>query len=60
MLINLNAGMFVVGNAGPCLVFKVNGQPVGYEDQWPHLGLIITNELHDTIDILQRHEIMPC
>ena len=42
----------------PFYVFKVNRQPVEYVDQWPHLGHIITNKLDDTVDIMQRRNIM--
>lgn len=39
-------------------VFEINGQPIEYVDKWSHLGHIISNDLSDTADILQRRNVM--
>ena len=43
---------------GPNPEFKINGQPIEYVHQWPHLGHIISSTLDDTSDITQRRNSM--
>ena len=45
-------------NVGPNPVFKINGQTIDYVDQWPHLGHIISSNLDDKADIMQRRNVM--
>jgi len=37
------------------LGFRVGGSEIEVDDQWPHLGRIITNRCSDDADILSRH-----
>ena len=46
----------VVHNSNP--IFKINDQPIAYVDQYSHLGHIISNDLDDTADIVQRRNVM--
>ena len=39
---------------GPNPEFKINGQPIEYVHQWPHLGHIISSTLDDTSDIKRQ------
>lgn len=39
-------------------VFELNGQPIEYVDKWSHLGHIISDDLDDKADILQRRNVM--
>jgi hypothetical protein len=41
-------------NIGPMPGFMINGQPVEFVDQWPHLGHVIAADFSDSYDILQR------
>ena len=45
-------------NIGPNPVFEINGQTIDYVDQWPHLGHIISSNLDDKADIMQRRNVM--
>ena len=42
-------------NIGP---IEINGRTIEYVNEWPHLGHIISSNLNDEADIMQRRNIM--
>ena len=45
-------------NIGPNPLFEINGRTIEYVNEWPHLGHIISSNLNDEADIMQRRNIM--
>ena len=45
-------------NLGAQATFQIGGQPIEFVDQWPHLGHIISSNLNDEQDIIQRRNAM--
>ena len=43
---------------GPNPLFEINGRTIEYVNEWPHLGHIISSNLNDEADIMQRRNIM--
>ena len=45
-------------NFGAQADFQIERQPLEFADKWPHLGHIISYDLDDGLDILQRRNAM--
>ena len=45
-------------NIGPNPLFEINGRTIEYVNEWPHLGHIISSNLNDEADSMQRPNIM--